>query len=425
MSNANPIDIPSAASAHLTDFATGIPREMVTNYSVWISIKSAFCILTSDCFWWIGRRSQPNFWNSAWINLTIATWVGIPLKELKRCLDKVDDYMLNTGWENLPNMPRDVADCPLLAQLGSFGRPETSSALKTNNLAFSGVCESFGNLFGKSRASDLALAGTQWLKNSCWVSLVLGLAFDILLGLSSLSLRLSPSAHPKNVSGCQTQPSASSSSSLALCKLFSKRLSGSYTAVSLQHSPISSPPSLQPTVPPNAAKSNFHKEYLNSPESTERGFFRRFLHRRSINQLPKFLSMPVGEKLKERLKSITGDGIRFDGLVLSTPAKESEAIDLNHFRISVEEARKILRLSQMEKLKLKLRQIPESSIQYHEFIQICVEECGNEIEGVEFAKTLDQCGNVIVLGSIVFLRPEQVAKSIQNIITQSIVYPDD
>ncbi|XP_065866373.1 calcium uniporter protein 2, mitochondrial-like [Euphorbia lathyris] len=353
MSNANPIDIPSAASAHLTDFATGIPREMVTNYSVWISIKSAFCILTSDCFWWIGRRSQPNFWNSAWINLTIATWVGIPLKELKRCLDKVDDYMLNTGWENLPNMPRDVADCTV------------SASVFLHQLI------------------------------------------------------------QKNVSGCQTQPSASSSSSLALCKLFSKRLSGSYTAVSLQHSPISSPPSLQPTVPPNAAKSNFHKEYLNSPESTERGFFRRFLHRRSINQLPKFLSMPVGEKLKERLKSITGDGIRFDGLVLSTPAKESEAIDLNHFRISVEEARKILRLSQMEKLKLKLRQIPESSIQYHEFIQICVEECGNEIEGVEFAKTLDQCGNVIVLGSIVFLRPEQVAKSIQNIITQSIVYPDD
>ncbi|XP_065868653.1 calcium uniporter protein 4, mitochondrial-like [Euphorbia lathyris] len=212
---------------------------------------------------------------------------------------------------------------------------------------------------------------------------------------------------------------------MALRKLFSKHLSGSYTAVSLQHSPISSPASLKPTVPPNAAKSNFHKEYLNPPESSQRGFFRRFLHRRSINQLPKFLSMPIREKLNERLKSITGDGICFDGLALSPPAKESEATDLNCFRISVEEARKILRLSQMEKLKLKLRQIGETSIQYHEFVQICVEECGNEIEGVEFAKTLDQCGNVIVLGSIVFLRPEQVAKSIQNIITQSIVCPDN
>ncbi|XP_065868749.1 calcium uniporter protein 4, mitochondrial-like [Euphorbia lathyris] len=214
---------------------------------------------------------------------------------------------------------------------------------------------------------------------------------------------------------------------MALRKLFTKRLSGSYTAVSLQHSPISSPASLQPTVPPNAAKSNIHKEYLNPSESSERGFFHGFLHRRSINQLPKFLSMPIREKLKEkeRLKSITGDGICFDGLALPPPAKESEATDLNCFRISVEEARKILRLSQMDKLKLKLRQIRETSIQYHEFVQICVEECGNEIEGVEFAKTLDQCGNVIVLGSIVFLRPEQVAKSIQNIITQSIVYPND
>ncbi|XP_065869112.1 calcium uniporter protein 4, mitochondrial-like [Euphorbia lathyris] len=201
---------------------------------------------------------------------------------------------------------------------------------------------------------------------------------------------------------------------MGLRKLFTKRLSGSYTAVSLQHSPISSPASLQPTIPPNAAKSNIHKEYLNPPE---RGFFCGFLHRRSINQLPKFLSMPIREKLKERLKSITGDGICFDGLALSPPAKESEATDLNCFRISVEEARKILRLSQMEKLKSKLRKIWETSIQYHEFVQICVEECGNEIQGVEFAKTLDQCGNVIVLGSIVFLRPEQVAKSIQNIIT--------
>ncbi|XP_065866624.1 calcium uniporter protein 4, mitochondrial-like [Euphorbia lathyris] len=212
---------------------------------------------------------------------------------------------------------------------------------------------------------------------------------------------------------------------MALRKLFWKRLSGRYTAVSLQQSPISSPISLQPTVPLNAAKSNFHKEYLNSSESSERGFFRRFLHRRSINQLTKFLSMPVGEKLKERLKSISGDPIGFDGLALLPQAKELEAIDLNCFRISVEEARKILRLSQMEKLKLKLRQIQESSIQYHEFVQICVEECGNEIEGVEFAKTLDHCGNVIVQRSIVFLRQEQVAKSIQNIITQSIVYPDD
>ncbi|XP_065868222.1 calcium uniporter protein 4, mitochondrial-like [Euphorbia lathyris] len=212
---------------------------------------------------------------------------------------------------------------------------------------------------------------------------------------------------------------------MSLRKLFSKHLSGSYTTVSLQRSPISSPTSLQPTVPPNAAKSNFHKEYLNPPESSKREFFRPFLHRRSINQLPKFLSMHIREKLKERLKSITGDRICFDGLALSPQAKESEATDLNCFRISVEEARKILRLSQMEKLKLKLRQIRETSIQYHEFVQICAEECGHEIEGVEFAKTLDQCGIVIVLWSLVFLHPEQVVKSIQNIITQSIVYPDD
>ncbi|WCJ35296.1 hypothetical protein M5689_016560 [Euphorbia peplus] len=203
---------------------------------------------------------------------------------------------------------------------------------------------------------------------------------------------------------------------MALRKLLSKRLTAGYRTTSPPAvSPISSP------VPPNVARSNFLKESSTSPDSSN---FRRFLHRRAMNQLPKFLSMPVGEKLKESLKSINGgERIRFDGLAL--PVKDVVGGDVNPFGISVEDAKKILRVSQMEKVKMKLREIPGSSIEYGEFVKICVDECGNEDDGVQFAKMLDHSGNVIVLGNIVFLRPEQVAKSIQNIISQSIVSPND
>ncbi|KDP38464.1 hypothetical protein JCGZ_04389 [Jatropha curcas] len=216
---------------------------------------------------------------------------------------------------------------------------------------------------------------------------------------------------------------------MALRKLLSKRLSNSYgvasPAVTLEHSPISSPVTHKSTLTPNAAKANFQIEYLTSPESSKTGFFRRFLHRRSINQLPEFLSLPVGEKLRERLKgtNITRDRLRLDGLA----PLEQEPVpgDPNLFGISVQDAKKLLRLCQVEKLKSRLREIPQNSISYSELIQISVEECGNEEQGVELAKMLDQSGNVIVLGSIVFLRPEQVAKSMESIISQSTATPND
>ncbi|KAJ9166126.1 hypothetical protein P3X46_020916 [Hevea brasiliensis] len=217
---------------------------------------------------------------------------------------------------------------------------------------------------------------------------------------------------------------------MALRKLLSKRLSDTYRlaspAVTLEHLPIFSPTTLQATLPPNATKTNFHRESLTSTESSDKGFFRRFLHRKAINQLPEFLSLPVGEKLREKLKgiNITGERLRLDGLAPPAP-QEKVSKDPNRFGISVEDARKLLRLSQVEKLKAKLKEIPKTSISYSEFVQVCVEGCGSEHQGIEFAKTLDQSGNVIVLGNIVFLRPEQVAKSMENIISESIATPND
>ena len=150
------------------------------------------------------------------------------------------------------------------------------------------------------------------------------------------------------------------------------------------------------------------REHLTSPESGEKGFFRRVLHRRAVGhsaaRLPEFLSLPIGEKIRETLRGSDIAGDRLGLGFLSPPA----AIGDSQFGLSVSDARKILRLAQMEKLKAKLREASESSIPYSEFSRICVEACENEEQGAEFAKMLDQSGNVIVLGNVVFLRPEQV-----------------
>lgn len=202
---------------------------------------------------------------------------------------------------------------------------------------------------------------------------------------------------------------------MALRKVIAQRL--------FNKSRISSP-SFGTLVPPNAAKTNFHREFLTASESGDYGFFRRFLHRRAANmptKLPDFLTVPVGDKLKEKLRgmNIAGDRLRLDELIPPAPATNSTE------GISIQDARKLLNLSQMEKLKAELRQIPKSSITFSEFVQICVRGCSNEDQGTKLAKMLDESGNVIVLGNVVFLRPEEVAKSMETIISQSIAAPDD
>ncbi|KAK8580002.1 hypothetical protein V6N13_143142 [Hibiscus sabdariffa] len=169
------------------------------------------------------------------------------------------------------------------------------------------------------------------------------------------------------------------------------------------------------------------RDYVATPESGEKGFLRRFFHRRSFGQLsprfPEIFSVPVGEKLREKLRGInvTGDRLRLDGL---TPPKDTVDGDLAP-KISAEDARKLLRISQMAKLKANLREMEKSWISYYEFCQVCHEECGNEAQASALAKMLDQSGNVIVLGNVVFLRPEQLVKSVANIISESMVLPND
>lgn len=150
-----------------------------------------------------------------------------------------------------------------------------------------------------------------------------------------------------------------------------------------------------------------------APDPGDNGFSRRFLHKKAMfnpAMSPELRSLPVGDKLMEKLRGmdIIKDRIKLDGL--NPPATPKRSEPLPEERFSVEDARKLLKLAQLEMVKSKLRQIEKSWITKAEFVQICGEACSDADQGIWFAKTLDDSGIVIVLGNVVYLRPEQVQK---------------
>ncbi|KAK4426309.1 Calcium uniporter protein 2, mitochondrial [Sesamum alatum] len=154
-----------------------------------------------------------------------------------------------------------------------------------------------------------------------------------------------------------------------------------------------------------------------APDPGDDGIFRRYLHRDSSPAEPLgFRFLPTGEKLLEKLRGmdIARDRIRLDGLRPPAPAEEA-----SEGKLTVADAKKILRLSQLEMVKSRLRQIEKDYVSYPEFLEICAKECLNLDQALEFAKMLDESGSVIVLGNIVFLRPDQVVKAIQGLLPVS------
>lgn len=148
---------------------------------------------------------------------------------------------------------------------------------------------------------------------------------------------------------------------------------------------------------------------------------RRFLHRRPNFPPPSTFTrslppLPVGfGNVMEQL--VSRDRILLDGLKPPTPAQIPAELE----GLTVEETRKLVKLTEVVRLKRKLKEIPRSWITYQEFVRICGEDCAdnngdNENYGVELAKRLDHSGAVIVLGNFVFLDPEQMAKSIASLI---------
>ncbi|KAI3737033.1 hypothetical protein L2E82_27027 [Cichorium intybus] len=181
-----------------------------------------------------------------------------------------------------------------------------------------------------------------------------------------------------------------------------------------------------------AAIPNFYHQLFTSPEKSSStagaGFYRRLFQRRQINQmprlsLPELFYFPVGEKLRQKLNISSNERLRLDDLKPQTtenPSSRSDSLGL-----SVRHARKIIRCSQLQNVRSALKLIPTNSITFTEFVTICSEVCNNHDQGLEFAKLLDVAGDVIVLGNVVFLRPDQVAESMEKLISQSIATPND
>ncbi|GAA0175377.1 hypothetical protein LIER_28561 [Lithospermum erythrorhizon] len=152
-----------------------------------------------------------------------------------------------------------------------------------------------------------------------------------------------------------------------------------------------------------------------SPDPGNDGVFRRFIHRRpaygSPANLPELWSMHSGEKLMERFKAM---GIGKDRITLDVLRPPVEEVG----KLKPEDARKLMKLACLEMVKLKLRQTQKNCLSYDEFVGLCSTTLFGEDQGVEVAKMLDQSGTVIVLGDVVFIRPEQVMKAIKGLIPE-------
>ncbi|CAA0841394.1 Calcium uniporter protein 2- mitochondrial [Striga hermonthica] len=158
-----------------------------------------------------------------------------------------------------------------------------------------------------------------------------------------------------------------------------------------------------------------------APDPGDDGVFQRFLHNKSpapAASSSDLRFLPTGETLLEKLRGmdIARQRIRLDALMPPPAAEEEEKESPPEGTITVKDAVKILRLSQLEAVKSRLRQIERNCIPYSEFVQICARDCSSVDQGLEFAKMLDQSGSVIVLGNTVFLRPEQLVKAVRGLI---------
>ncbi|CAN6307445.1 unnamed protein product [Urochloa humidicola] len=122
-----------------------------------------------------------------------------------------------------------------------------------------------------------------------------------------------------------------------------------------------------------------------------------------------FPALPVGDQLFRRL--------RLDGLVpppVATTATTQTPEPAGG--VTVEQARKVARAAEMEVARARLRSNPETVVSGSEFAALCADIAGGVEGGRRMARALDESGVVIVLGDVVFLRPDMVAKAIGSAI---------
>lgn len=166
----------------------------------------------------------------------------------------------------------------------------------------------------------------------------------------------------------------------------------------LTNSRISS--SLQTRIHQNPAQSNTIPDHPGEP-----GIFRRLFHKPAIFS-PELRQLPIGEGLIDRIRGfdVVKDRIRWD--VLSPPPVVTEEVAAEE-GLTAEDARKLLKVAQLEGLKSRLREMEKTWICYSEFVRVCSEGCSDLEYGIRVARNLDESGTVVVLGNLVLLKPEQ------------------
>ncbi|KAG0449565.1 hypothetical protein HPP92_027236 [Vanilla planifolia] len=141
---------------------------------------------------------------------------------------------------------------------------------------------------------------------------------------------------------------------------------------------------------------------------------RRPILQRQLIVLPagqtEHLSLPRCGSLLKMIRRINPDSIRVGAVPL--PA-QSEA---DTGRMTVADVKKVLRASQMEAVRSRLRMISRTYISYSEFLQICREGSSSEESAASIARLLDESNAVITLGNLVFLRPGELLRAIGNAI---------
>ncbi|KAK1695130.1 hypothetical protein QYE76_011827 [Lolium multiflorum] len=128
--------------------------------------------------------------------------------------------------------------------------------------------------------------------------------------------------------------------------------------------------------------------------------------------------LPLADRIRDHL-GVSFPRINLDGLVppaappAPAPARQDATAEVGS--LTVAEARKVLRATQMEAARARVRASREGAVPYADFLRLCCDAAGADA-GPSVARALDESGSVIVLGKTVFLRPEMVVKAIEKVI---------
>ncbi|CAH8332755.1 unnamed protein product [Eruca vesicaria subsp. sativa] len=150
-----------------------------------------------------------------------------------------------------------------------------------------------------------------------------------------------------------------------------------------------------------------------TPDAGNSGIRRRFLHKRAFFS-PEIV--PRGGNLMEKLKemSLSNNRLRLDEM-LPPPTPEKTSPE-NFPAVTVEDVKKLMRAAEMEMVKSRLRDIGKNWVPYSEFVRVCGENNSDPEHGNRVANMLDKAGNVIVLGNLVCLKPEELTKAVAGLI---------